>query len=139
MEPIIVTCAVILSDNKVFAAQRSLKKSQGGLWEFPGGKLEKGESTDACLIREIREELAIDIQLLWRLNASEYSYENGNLIRLIPFVCKQIAGELRLFEHEAIKFLSKEELFSVNWAPADIPIVKDLQRDWNLIQKKLLI
>jgi 8-oxo-dGTP diphosphatase len=139
MEPITVVCAVILSDNKVLATLRSSNMSQGGLWEFPGGKMEENEEAEACIIREIKEELAIDIQVLWQLSSSEYAYPQSSAIRLLPFVCLQRSGELKLIQHDDFRFLTKAELFTVSWASADLPIVEELSRDWNLIQENSFI
>lgn len=109
-----------------------------GLWEFPGGKIEQGESPEACLIREIEEELAISISLVSSLQPNEHTYPEGKVIRLIPFVCIWGSGEITLREHQDVKWLAKGELVLLNWAPADIPIVDELQQNWNTIQKLLV-
>jgi 8-oxo-dGTP diphosphatase len=138
MEVISVTCALILLDNKVLCAQRSEVMSLPGLWEFPGGKIEDGESPEACLIREIEEELAISISLVGSLQPSEHSYAEGNIIRLLPFLCVWDYGEIILREHQDIRWLDKKDLKSLNWALADIPIVEELIDNWNNIQKLLV-
>ncbi|WPR76065.1 (deoxy)nucleoside triphosphate pyrophosphohydrolase [Algoriphagus sp. NG3] len=138
MEKIFVTCALLFSDQKVLCAQRSATMPLPGLWEFPGGKIEVGESAEECLAREILEELGINITVIQAMPASEYSYKSGVMIHLLPFICNWDEGELRLIEHQAARWLRKEELKTVNWAPADIPIVQDLMDKWNIIQKQLV-
>ncbi len=138
MEVVLVTCALIFLDGKVLCAQRSEEMSLSGLWEFPGGKIEKGESSETCLVREIEEELAISIQVLTALKANEHSYSEGQMIRLMPFVCTWKSGAIKLLEHQAVRWVAKEDLKSLNWAPADIPIVDDLIENWNIIKKQLV-
>ncbi|PZX48699.1 (deoxy)nucleoside triphosphate pyrophosphohydrolase [Algoriphagus chordae] len=138
MEVIFVTCALILLDDKVLCAQRSDRMHLPGLWEFPGGKIEAGESPEACLIREIKEELAITVHVVAALKPNEHAYSEGKLIRLIPFVCAWESGEISLLEHQQVKWLAKEDLKSLEWAPADVPIVDELLVNWNNIQKRLV-
>lgn len=138
MKEIPVTCALIFLNDKVLCAQRSEEMPLSGFWEFPGGKMEAGESPEACLIREIREELSISIKVVSSLDPNEHSYAEGKVIRLMPFVCTWESGAINLLEHKAVKWVGKEELKSLNWAPADIPIVNDLFENWNIIQKQLV-
>jgi 8-oxo-dGTP diphosphatase len=138
MDLISVTCALIFFDKKVLCALRSEVMQLPGLWEFPGGKIEEGESPESCLIREIWEELAISINIICPLTPNEHSYSEGKVIRLIPFVCSWERGDIILLEHQEIKWLKKEELKSLDWAPADMPIVNDLIANWNDIQKQLV-
>jgi 8-oxo-dGTP diphosphatase len=125
-----VTCAIIFHQGKVLAAQRSVIMPLPGKWEFPGGKVEEGEAPEACLIREIREELAIDIRIFGALQPSEFSYTSQKTIRLIPFLATWEAGDIRLLEHSEVKWIGPEELFSLDWAAADVPIVHELQEKW---------
>lgn len=138
MEVVLVTCALIFLDEKVLCAQRSGTMPLPNLWEFPGGKIEEGESYEACLIREIKEELAISISLVSSLIPNEHSYSEGKVIRLIPFVCTWKSGVITLLEHQEVKWLGKEELKFLNWAPADIAIVDDLLANWNDVQEQLV-
>ena len=130
MKIIPVTCAIIFHQGKVLAAQRSETMDLPGKWEFPGGKIEEGENPEDCLVREIQEELSVRIKILESLAPSEFSYSSGKIIRLIPFLAKLESFVFNLLEHEQIAWLGKEELFSVDWAEADLPIVHELQEKW---------
>lgn len=122
-----VSCAVIFYENRILAVQRGLSQDLSGKWEFPGGKVEQNESEEECLIREIKEELGLDIQLGKRLSSVEYAYEKSP-IRLIPFIASIFGGELILTEHQAYKWLTPERLDSIDWAPADWPVVYQVQK-----------
>jgi len=119
-----VTCAIIENNNRVLVVQRSEKMSLPMKWEFPGGKIENNETDEECIIREIKEELNLEIELTGKLNSSKFDYPNIS-IELIPFIAKQIGGQIRLNEHAAFKYIKKEELLDLDWAEADIPIVKE--------------
>jgi len=93
-------------------------------WEFPGGKIEFGESEEECIIREIKEELNLDIEVSKKLNSTAFDYPNIS-IELIPFVAEQVGGQISLIEHANFKYLAKDELMNLDWAEADIPIVKE--------------
>jgi 8-oxo-dGTP diphosphatase len=118
-----VTCAIIIKDYKVLATQRSDVMSLPLKWEFPGGKIEDGESSENCLLREIKEELNLEIKIVYRLEAKPYNYENFS-INLIPFVANFISGEILLLEHNDFKWLSIDELKQLDWAEADIPVLE---------------
>jgi 8-oxo-dGTP diphosphatase len=119
-----VTCAIIVdADGLVFAAQRSEAMSLPLKWEFPGGKIEPGETAEACLIREIKEELHVDVEIVEALPFNTHQYPNVT-IQLIPFVCKITNGGVLLKEHLDFKWLSKDELLALDWAEADVPIVR---------------
>lgn len=120
-----VTCAIILNNkNEVLAAQRSSAMSLPLKWEFPGGKLEEGETLQDCLKREIQEELNIVISVEREFGKYHYNYPDFG-IELYPFVCHIISGELKLIEHKTFKWLKLNELPQLDWAEADIEIVKD--------------
>lgn len=138
MKSIPVTCAVIWFEGKILCAKRSATMSQPGLWEFPGGKVEQGELPEDCLIREILEELNILIRIVIAMSPNEFSYSHEKTIRLLPFLCTWESGLIQLLEHEEVRWLTKEELFSVTWAPADLPIVQELDRFWRPVQKIIL-
>lgn len=126
-----VSCAVIFFQDKILAVRRSPQMPLAGFWEFPGGKVEKGESPQECLLREILEELELKIQVGIELPISEYSYLEGKTIRLIPFLAQIKSGEMNLLEHDKYLWLGVNELFEVNWAIADIPIVQYLKENWS--------
>jgi 8-oxo-dGTP diphosphatase len=124
MNYINVTCAIILNNEKVLVVQRNSNMKLPLKWEFPGGKVEEGESEEMCIIREIKEELNIEIELLNRLTPSIYTY-SGISIRLIPFIANYTDGEVSLFEHKQYVWLRKSELSQLDWAEADKPILNE--------------
>jgi 8-oxo-dGTP diphosphatase len=133
MTVIPVTCALIIHDRKVLAAQRSESMDLPGKWEFPGGKVEVGEDPKDCLVREIREELAIDICVTEALTPVEFAYPTKT-IRLLPFVALWMGGEIRLAEHADYGWYDQNQLFSLDLAPADVPILHELTEKWiNLV------
>lgn len=117
-----VTCAIILNADKILVTQRSEKMKLPLKWEFPGGKIEENETAENCLVREIKEELNIKIQILERLESKYFDYENFS-IKLIPFVAKYLSGEIELLEHKEFLWLPKEQLKQLDWASADVSIV----------------
>lgn len=121
MKTVRVAAAVIIHENKVFATQRGYGAFKDG-WEFPGGKIEPGESPQQALIREIREELDTEIEPLELLDTVEYDYPEFHL-SMDCFLCKVKSGNLVLKEHEAARWLDRTTLDSVEWLPADRGIV----------------
>ena len=117
-----VACAVIEHDGMILAAQRSETMSMPLKWEFPGGKLESGETPEACLVREVREELAIGISLGRALPVTTHSYETFT-VTLYPFVCAPADGVMTLHEHRAIAWMEPEQVSALDWAEADLPII----------------
>ena len=120
-----VTCAIIEWNNKVLVAQRSDTMSLPLKWEFPGGKIEENETAENCLIREIAEELSIHIEIQSRLDETVHAYSESKIIKLIPFVCKLIGGEVILTEHAQFLWLDKSDLKNLDWADADIPVLNN--------------
>ena len=122
-----VVAAVIKDENeKILITQRNLKKAQGGLWEFPGGKIEPNETRENAIVREIKEELDIDIEVKSYLSEKVFNYPEKD-INLIALECKKINGEIRLLEHEAYKWVSKNELDNFEFAPADLFIIEKIK------------
>jgi 8-oxo-dGTP diphosphatase len=121
-KPVAVVCAIIERAGRVLAAQRSRAKSQGGKWEFPGGKLHDGELPRDALVREIAEELCIEICVGGELVPSTHDYGEF-AITLLPFLCSITAGDPSPTEHEAIVWRTPGELASLDWAEADLPVV----------------
>nr|WP_205618172.1 (deoxy)nucleoside triphosphate pyrophosphohydrolase [Haematomicrobium sanguinis] len=120
-----VVGAVLVRDGKILAAQRGSNSSLGGLWEFPGGKIESGESSKEALARELQEELNCVAEIGERLETTEHDYEFGTVV-LTTYFCTLVSGEPELTEHQDIKWLTPSELLQVEWAPADIPAVDKL-------------
>lgn len=137
-DPIPVTCLVLFDKGKVLAAQRSKKMDLPMQWEFPGGKVELGESEEFCLNREIQEELGIQIRIIEKLGQFDHFYSETKLIRLIPFLAVWDSGQFNILEHRQIRWIDKAELKNLDWAEADLPIVAKLEQDWVELQKKSL-
>ena len=125
MKTIRVVAAVIRENDKIFATQRGYGKFKDG-WEFPGGKVEEDETLQQALVREIEEELDTKIKVGDLIETVEYDYPDFHLT-MDCFWCKVLEGDLILKEHEAAKWLGKEELLSVDWLPADIELIKKIQ------------
>lgn len=120
-----VAAAIIIHDNKVFATQRGYGEFKDG-WEFPGGKVEAGETSRQALVREIREELDTEIEVGELFDTVEYDYPAFHL-SMDCFLCTIKSGRLVLKEHEAAKWLTRETLNSVAWLPADIELIEKLK------------
>jgi len=114
-----------MQDEKILAVQRSETMPQPLQWEFPGGKIKEGESEEASLIREIKEELDITIKPLKRLIPNTHHYLDKS-IELIPFICEIVEGSIVLHEHKTMQWLKKEELMNLHWCEADIPIAQQI-------------
>ena len=132
MKTIRVAAAVIkASDDKaepiIFATQRGYGEFKGG-WEFPGGKIEAGETPQEALKREIKEELDTEISVGDFIDTIEYDYSTFHL-SMDCFWCQIVSGNLVLKEHEAAKWLTKEKLDSVDWLPADITLIDKIRRE----------
>ncbi len=119
-----VTCAIIFRNGEILAARRGEGMDQAGLWEFPGGKVMDGEGDEACLVREIREELSLEVQPIRRLGENAHTVEGGLQILLIPFLCELTGGSLEPSEHSECRWCDAQSLTDLNWCPADMPIVE---------------
>ncbi len=120
-----VAAAVIRSEDRIFAVQRGYGEYKDG-WEFPGGKIEAGETPEEALVREIREELDTEITVCGYIDTVEYDYPKFHL-SMKCYWCTVAQGHLRLLEHEAARWLSKDELESVAWLPADRSLITKIR------------
>ena len=127
MKTIRVVAAVIKNENKIFATARGYGEFKGQ-WEFPGGKIEAGETPQEALVREIKEELETTIQVGDLIDTIEYDYPTFHL-SMDCFWCEVIEGELKLLEAESARWLSKEELYDVKWLPADILLIEKIMKN----------
>ena len=125
MKTVRVVAAIIIHENKIFATQRGYGEFKDG-WEFPGGKIEPGETPQEALVREIKEELDIEIEVKDFLETVEYDYPEFRL-SMDCFFCTIRSGELVLKEHEAAKWLTAETLESVEWLPADKGLIEGIR------------
>lgn len=125
MKTVNVVAAIIIKDKKIFATQRGYGEFKDG-WEFPGGKVEKGETPENAIVREIKEELDTEIKVKEYFDTVEYDYPNFHL-SMKCYICSVLSGKLELLEHEAAKLLDKDSLDSVAWLPADLGLVDKLK------------
>lgn len=125
MKTVRVVAAIIIENGKVFATQRGYGEFKDG-WEFPGGKIEPGETPEEAIVREIKEELDTEVEVIELLDTVEYDYPNFHL-SMGCFICKIKSGDLVLKEHEAAKWLTKDTLGSLEWLPADMGLVGEIE------------
>ena len=124
-----VVAAIIKNENnQLLIAQRNLKKSQGGLWEFPGGKIEKDETMEQAIIREIKEELDMNIKYDSYYDEIIYKYPDKTII-LIALKCTMVQDKYNVLEHENIKWININELDNHNFAPADKYFVERIKKE----------
>lgn len=126
MKTIRVVAAIIVENGRVFATQRGYGDFKDG-WEFPGGKIEVGESPEQALVREIREELDTEIRVERLLRTVEWDYPTFHL-SMDCFICKIESGDLHLREHEAARWLDLEHLNDVDWLPADLQLIPEIAK-----------
>lgn len=127
MKKIIHVVGAIIENEemKILAALRSPEMTLPNYWEFPGGKIEQGESKQEALKREIREELGCTIDVFEQVEDTTYEYEKF-IVRLETFMAKVTNGVPKVSEHAELKWISRQELKTLNWAPADIPAIQKL-------------
>lgn len=121
-----VICGIIFHNNKVLVCRRSAQMKLPLKWEFPGGKLENNETEEQCLIREIKEELQLNIIVKNRITPVHFSYPTFQ-INLIPYICLASTTTVVALEHQQTKWVSVEELDLFDFAAADIPIVQEIK------------
>ena len=125
MKTIKVVAAIIIDNGKVFATQRGYGEFKDG-WEFPGGKIDEGETPEEALVREIKEELDTEVEVLELLDTVEYDYPKFHL-SMDCFICKIKSGDLVLKEHEAAAWLTKETLYCMDWLAADLGLIPQIE------------
>ena len=126
MKTIEVVAAIIRKEDKIFATQRGYGDFKDW-WEFPGGKVEAGETPEEALVREIKEELSTEISIDKFLYTVEYDYPNFHLT-MHCYICSLLSEAMHLNEHEAARWLKKEDIYTVNWLPADeilLPMISE--------------
>lgn len=138
MKHVEVVCAVIAKDNKIFCCRRGPGRALEGKYEFPGGKVEAGETQEAAIVREIKEELESDIKTIKYIGTSNHVYNDEDVapfkgfeLTMHAYLCELVSGELKLKEHTDAKWLSVKELDNVEWAEADKPIVEKVRKILN--------
>lgn len=119
-----VACGIIERGSLFLAALRGPCRSNAGLWEFPGGKVRSNETAETALLRELREELGIEVAVTSPLPSHRHVYPSAT-IELIPFICRIISGEPCPREHTEIRWLNAGEALSIVWSPADLPVLKE--------------
>ena len=125
MATVDVTCGLIFSNDRVFICRRKPEKSLGGYWEFPGGKVEAGETCEDCLARELQEELGMEVSVGEEFMINEHSYDHIR-IRLIAYTCELVSFSETLTDHDKYEWACVSDLAGLKLAPADIPIAEAL-------------
>ena len=126
-----VVGAVLTRGQTILAAQRGSTMSLPGMWEFPGGKIEPDESPEQALLRELEEELLCSAEIGQHVQTTEHEYDFGIVI-LTTYYCSLTGKEPRLTEHSEIRWVDAAELDQLEWAPADIPAVEQVMRDFQV-------
>lgn len=130
MDLIKVVCGIIFNDDLVLICQRKPEKSLGGYWEFPGGKVENGESDEESLLRELNEELNLKVEIKQHFFDTVHHYDNAS-IKLISFICKTENITTKCTDHDQFEWVKINDLLKWKLAPADIPIAKELIEEFN--------
>lgn len=127
MKHIEVVAAIIHKEGEIFATQRGYGEFEG-MWELPGGKIEPGESCEVALVREIQEELGVDIEVGELICTTEYDYPSFHLT-MYCFLCNIASGEIELREHKSARWLTKDKLNDVEWLPADLEVIEKIKNN----------
>ena len=125
-----VTAAIIEEGDKFLIARRAKGKHLSGFWEFPGGKIEEGETAEACLLRELNEEFQINVFIDSYVGESYYNYPSKK-INLKAFTCKIISGEIKLIDHDKVEWITIEEINKYKFAPEDLPLIPLYDKERN--------
>jgi 8-oxo-dGTP diphosphatase len=128
MDTIKVTCGLIFDEGKIFICRRRPEKSLGGFWEFPGGKVELGETFEECLRRELLEELDMKVDVLDHFKTSCHSYDSFR-IELISYLCKFKSAAYSMIDHDQHEWIDTKDLLNWKLAAADVPIAAALIDD----------
>lgn len=119
-----VACAIIEKEGKILAAQRSAITTLPLKWEFPGGKIEAGESPEECLQRELNEELGVSVHINSAFSPSTHSYPDFT-VTLYPFSCRVSEGIITMYEHHSLAWIEPERMSELDWAAADLPVISE--------------
>ena len=130
-----VCCAIIPEGHKIMAVQRGPESSNPYQWEFPGGKIQEGETPEEGIIREIEEELMLKVVVVANLEPVKFDYGFGQ-VRLIPFVCRIASGEIVLTEHIALRWLEYAQLEMPEWSAADRALIHKNQKSLKQLMSK---
>ena len=130
-----VVCGIIYDGNKIFIARRKPNKSMGGLWEFPGGKIEEGEKYVDSLKRELKEELQMEVDVVEYFGSTQHHYENFS-IDLIAYTCNLRNWNSYLTDHDQYDWVSPSEILNWKLAPADIPLAQRVKNKKDQTNKK---
>ncbi len=122
-----VSCAVIMEGDRILITQRSEFMPHPLKWEFPGGKLKPGEAPEGCIVREIREELGVEISVIQLLPSVKHYYKDS-AIKLIPFVCSIKKGKIALREHRTYRWVQRADLDEIDWLDADVEVLALLKK-----------
>ena len=125
-----VTAAIIESENKILIAQRNATDNLfGGLWEFPGGKIEDGETPEECMARELKEELEIEVEVGTLITSNKHRYPNG-IFELLVYKVEHISGNFVLNDHDEVKWITIDEMSKFDFPPANTPIINFLKNSY---------